>query len=83
MDNTSSVPVELYLREMKEMNDSLYIGFVRIKDLQQELATVREHYHEIAEDGDRITKLQKELKLVREAYNEISEDGLNWESLAR
>ena len=51
MDNTSSVPVELYQREMKEMNDSLYNAYTRIKELQQELAVVREMYNEISEDG--------------------------------
>ena len=47
----SSVPAELYQREMKEMNDSLYNAYTRIKELQQELAVVREMYNEISEVG--------------------------------
>ena len=51
MDNMSSVPAELYQREMKEMNDQLYSAYTRIKKLQQELNIVRELYNEISEDG--------------------------------
>ena len=47
----SSVPAELYQREMKEMNDQLYNAYTRIKKLQQELTIVRELYNEISEDG--------------------------------
>ena len=47
----SSVPAELYQREMKEMNDQLYKAYTRIKELQQELLIVRELYNEISEDG--------------------------------
>ena len=51
MDNMSSVPAELYQREMKEMNDQLYNAYTRIRKLQQELTIVREMYNEISEDG--------------------------------
>ena len=47
----SSVPAELYQREMKEMNDQLYNAYTRIRKLQQELLIVRELYNEISEDG--------------------------------
>ena len=51
MDNMSSVPAELYQREMKEINDQLYNAYTRIRKLQQELTIVREMYNEISEDG--------------------------------